>query len=1260
MSQPIPGHKSQTQDISAKDVTIGGDFTIAPKQIDTYIDTYIETQIVEISAEKVTQQPLTKASPYKGLKRFNLGDREYFFGRDALIARLFKAVNQSSFSLILGASGSGKSSVVRAGLIPELKKSLKLQKFYDFIFTPNQDPFQSLYRCLLNEEKDYQFSELEAKIALGARPDTLAQIISTLKKDEERWLFFIDQFEQLFTICTDLEKRKNFIEGIVQVAKKGISSVRIILAMRSDFLEHFSFYPTLGVLANQNNIHLVIEMYPDELRQAIEQPAAKRGVVFEKGLVEQIIKEVEGQRGYLPLLQYTLNLLWETECRIFGSGGRPHIEDRTLNKSTYGALEGVRGALQKRVDAIYKDICNKNKDGELVTKQIFLKLVNIVESDSGSRPVSRRAYRYEFVGEPVESILNRLIDENLLVSSHEYSSKEELLIWERTKRIEHATIELAHEILLYSWDRLKRWIEQEKEAIILKNWLADETRRWQKIVSRDESKARAELLKGSRLELVVEFRQKNAFRNIGGLTAEENEFIDASVAETERLEKEKEARRRRDIKTAWSIAVGSLAAVIISTGLGLRALYQKKQAELNLADSLARSSLSLLNEGKELDAFVKAIQAGKILQKYKETDDPEVINALQVALNKGRERNRLQGHNDWVMSVSFSPDGKTLASGSGDKTIKLWNLETGKEIGILRGHNDVVYSVSFSPDGKTLASGSQDKTIRLWNLETGQEICTLQGHDNWVYSVSFSPDGKTLASGNVDKTIKLWNLETGQEIRTLQGHDNWVYSVSFSPDGKILASGSGDSTIKLWNLETGQEIRTVQGHDSSVISVSFSPDGKILASGSDDKTIKLWNLETKEEIRTLQGHDSSVISVSFSPDGKILASGSDDKTIRLWSLETGQEISILRGHDDWVYSVSFSSDGKTLASGGGDKTIKLWNLETEDEIHTLQGHDNWVYSVSFSPDGKTLASGSGDSAIKLWNLETEEIRTLQGHDNWVYSVSFSPDGKTLASGSVDKTIRLWNLETGQEIRTLQGYDNRVISVSFSPDGKTLASGSDDKSIKLWNLETEEIRTLQGHDNWVYSVSFSPDGKTLASGSRDKTIRLWNLETGQEIRTLQGHDDMVYSVSFSPDGKTLASGSRDNTIKLWNLETGQEIRTLHGHDNWVIAVRFSPNGKVFASGSWDSTIKLWNLETDQEISTLHGHDDSVYSVSFSPDGKTLASSSRDSTIKLWNLETDWGFDALMGRSCDWVRSYLQTNPKVSERDRNLCNGIVTGK
>ena len=535
-----------------------------------------------------------------------------------------------------------------------------------------------------------------------------------------------------------------------------------------------------------------------------------------------------------------------------------------------------------------------------------------------------------------------------------------------------------------------------------------------------------------------------------------------------------------------------------------------------------------------------------------------------------------------VLSVSFSPDGATLASGSADGTIRLWDVATGDPIAALEGHTDGVWSVSFSPDGATLASGSWDETIRLWDVATGDPIAALEGHTDGVWSVSFSPDGATLASGSADGTIRLWDVATGDPIATLEGHTDWVLSVSFSPDGATLASGSEDDTVRLWDVATHTTIVTleVEGHTDGVWSVSFSPDGATLASGSGDSTVKLWDVATGDPIATLEGHTSSVWSVSFSPDGATLVSGSADGTVRLWDVATGDPIAALEEHTDGVYSVSFSPDGATLASGSWDDTIRLWDVATGDPIATLEGHTDGVRSVSFSPDGATLASGSEDDTIRLWDVATgEPIATLEGHTYYgVLSVSFSPDGATLASGSRDGTIRLWDVATGEPIATLEGHTSSVWSVSFSPDGATLASGSWDETVRLWDVATgEPIATLEGHTSWVESVSFSPDGATLASGSGDDTVRLWDVATHTTIATLEGHTDGVASVSFSPDGATLASGSADDTVKLWDVATGDPIATLEGHTDWVRSVSFSPDGATLASGgSWDGTILLWDV------------------------------------------------------------------------------------
>ncbi|MCZ8244080.1 MAG: hypothetical protein O9323_20595 [Microcystis sp. LE19-131.1A] len=1172
------------------------------------INQYIITQK---SGVEIQAQTLITGSPYLGLRKFEVDDKDRFFGRDNWIIELTDYLKQKNVLLLLGASGSGKSSLVQAGLIPKLKDNLGANKLVNLTFVPDVNPFESFYGCLLAN----RYKQSQAKLAQAVKEDTLIKVVEGLKNNSDLWFIFIDQFEELFT-RTPKTERDIFIKSLVNLIENNNSLVKIVMTMRADFLDKLSPYPSLGKIHDQYS-KMLTDMDESELRLAIAEPAARNGVIFEKGLINQIIADFYEQAGSLPLLQYTLDLLWQ----------KNHIQERVLNNKIYQEIGGVTGALEKQADKIYSKF---NEQQRKAAEEIFLELISL----EGKEAVSRRADKSSFEQEEMQrEVLYQLIDNRLLVSKGEDGK---------------ATVEVAHEELIRSWKVLQDLIREKEEIIVLRSRLYADAKQWDDLQKQDAVKASSELWGGSKLAKIVEFQKNNSLPNLDTVAIE---FIKASVTQAERQKNEK-------IRTARRIAAGSLVAVVVSSSLGLMAWQKTQQAEYNQAESLGRYSLSLFNEGNELEAFIEAIKAGRILQNQ-HAYNQEVTDILWKALVEGSEYNRLEDYfSEKVKSINISPDGNTLASADDNKTIKLWNLKTGKKITTLTGHTYYVKSVSFSPDGKILASGSSDNTIKLWNVETGEEIRTLKGHNNVVVSMKYSPNGKTLASGSNDKTIKLWNVETGQEIRTLKAHNGYVKSLSFSPDGKTLASGSWDKTIKLWNVETGKEIRTFNNHNSYVYSVSFSPDGKTLASGSWDKTIKLWNVEIGKEIRTINGHDGWVTSLSFSPDAKTLASGSNDKTIKLWNVETGQEIRTLKGHNSVIIGVNFSPDGKTLISGSEDSIIKLWNVEIEKGIRTLKGHDWVVTTVSFSPNGKILASGSGDKTIKLWNVETgNEIRTLMGHNDWVRSVSFSPDGKVLASGSHDNTIKLWNIETGKEIRTLKG-DSGVRSVNFSPDGKTLVSGSGDGTIKLWNVETgQEIRTLKGHDNSVISVNFSPDGKTLVSGSDDNTIKLWNVETGELIRTLKGHDRDVKSVNFSPDGKTLVSGSEDKTIKLWNVKTGEEIRTLKGHDNSVYSVNFSPDGKTLVSGSLDKTIKLWNVETGQEIRTLKGHDNSVYSVNFSPDGKTLVSGSDDKTIKLWNLGTDWGLSDLMGRSCDWVRVYLHNpNSGVREEDRGLCDGI----
>ena len=803
-----------------------------------------------------------------------------------------------------------------------------------------------------------------------------------------------------------------------------------------------------------------------------------------------------------------------------------------------------------------------------------------------------------------------------------------------------------------------------------------------------QAETKLEAANQEKLRLLKEIQQAKV--EVVAANQEKLRLLKETLAADQELNdtKQETNRLRSQGKRVRMYSYAAATAVVISFVIASYRILQDSQRLLEANVKVVETDIKLNSIFSEKlfvsGQFTEALLEGmRARQKLKGIDDPEdetetrVFAALSQDVLNQSGRKTLVGHRGSVNSISLSPDGKTIASGSADGMIKLWNVESGKEIHTLNGHRGSVNSISFSPDGKTIASGDADGKIKIWNVASSKEIrtlsesqdsvkirilsgyqesigsLTLNEHNAPVNSVSFSPDGKTIASGGADGKIKIWNVASSKEILTLNEHNAPVNSVSFSPDGKTIASGGADGKIKIWNVASSKEILTLNEHNAPVNSVSFSPDGKTIASGGADGKIKIWNVASSKEIRTLSGHQNSVMSVSFSPDGKTIASGGADGKIKIWNVASSKEIRTLSGHQNSVMSVSFSLDGKMIVSGSDDKTIKIWNVANSKEILTLSGHQNSVMSVSFSPDGKMIASGSADKTIKIWNIESsKEIRTLSGHQDYISSIRFSPDGKTIVSGSIDKTIKLWNMANGKEIRTLNNHRSYVNSVSFSPDGKTITSGSADKTIRIWNVESgKEIRTLSGHRDSVMSVSFSPDGKTIASGSLDSAIKLWDVASGKEIRTLSASQSFVLSVSFSPDGKTIASGSGDNTIKIWDVATGQEIRSLSGYQSNVNSISFSPDGKTIASGSGDNTIKLWDVATGKALLTLSGHQGDVRSVSFSPDGKTIASGSEDGTIKLWV----WDLDKLMGMGCDWISDYLQTHPE----DKPLCKGYLDG-
>jgi len=1160
-------------------------------------------------------KPFDGRCPYKGLDVFEEEDAELFFGREKLVEDLIRRAKESRTVFVTGPSGSGKSSLVRAGLIHALKQgAVKESHSENWLYAtmrPGRDPFEALAgafaRLKSPEFGDYVRANASKPVVL----QKCAEAVLSERKDQ-RLVLFMDQFEETFTQLS-ADKARTFIETISYAATIDNGRVILLFSMRSDFVSNCAMYPQLNSLLNQQFVQIGA-MQPEELVSAIAQPALRVGLKIDADLIAQIINDMEGEPGSLPLMQFALKDLFDSQQ---AKGGLIAL---TLND--YLQRGGIRKALERHADNSFSKL---NAHEQELARNIFSGLIEI---GRGTQDTKRTALFDELVpantiSADVETIVRKLADARL-VTTDEAAGRD--------------TVTISHEKLIDAWPWLKRLVNENRDVIALQNEISADAKEW------DEHERDASYLyTGGRLFNV---REKLSAKKLV-LSGLAKDFIDEGIRVGDAERKSKEVLRRRIIAGL----VSGIASALILAGFAVYQMLQaQKQAKISRIGELAAQSVSLRDTKFQISLLL-GVEAINELD-----EDITSVQAQSVLLENSQANPRLEqylnGNTDRVVSAIFSPDGKTLASGTYDKDIILWDMKTHQPIDRLIGHTSIIRSIAFNSNGSIMASGSEDKKIILWNMKTGQPIYMFSGHLNAVTSVAFSPDGKILASGSCGKKdennlciqgeIILWDARTGQSIRKLNELTDIVRSVAFSPDGKILASGSDDGMIILWDVKTGESVGRQQivythhmfGFDedvsSAVLSVAFSPDGNTLASGDYDNNVTLWDVQTSELSHklTMGRHSDIVRTLTFSPDGKTLASGSADKTIILWDAETGKFLDQLNGHSDIINSLSFSPDSSTLASGSADTTIILWNMNQRQRLaRPLSGyiHSGQILGIVFSPDGKILASGSEDKTIMLWDVEKGQAYSdepLFEYMDAIRSISFSPDGKTLAIGSSDGSIILWDVKTRMAIVSLSGHTASVNSMAFSPDGRMLASGSDDKTIILWDEKTgRPVDTLGGHLNAVTSVAFSPDGKTLASGSVDTTVMLWNLETHQAIVTLSDHSDSITSLAFSPDGNILASGSEDTTIILWDVKTHQAIVILSDHSDSITSLAFSPDGKKLASGSLDGSVILWDVKTHQLIGALSGGLSFIRSIAFSPDSKTLASSSTkitlwDSTDQLW--------------------------------------------
>jgi WD40 repeat protein/energy-coupling factor transporter ATP-binding protein EcfA2 len=1122
-------------------------------------------------AESARQEdsPAPGIAPYKGLLFFDESDAELFFGREALTAKLVRHVldlatdASTRFLAVVGASGSGKSSLVRAGLAVALKRA----GWGTRVFTPT------------------------------ATSDCV--------------LILVDQFEEVFTLCHDELERITFIEQLLLTAHDTSKKTTVVIALRADFYPHCAQYPLLrqAVAAEQEYIG---QMTTEELRRAIEEPAKRGGWDFEPGLVDVLLQDIgahgsqEPEPGALPLLSHALLATWERrQGHVFTLDG-------------YHASGGVRRAIAETAESVFTD--QLNQEQQKLAHDVFLRLTELGE---GTEDTRRRAALNELVRQsaeaiPLRTVLNTLAEARLITLNEDNA-------------------EIAHEALIREWQRLRDWLNEDREGLKLHRHLTETVRAWE-ARGHDPS----ELYRGARLANAREWMTTYGDR----LNQPERDFLAASIEHEQHEALEREAQRQRELQVAQKLAetekaraeeqlhsvkhlrqraaylivalsIAIIAAVIagvFANRNGTLAAANASIAEMAQIEAAARAtqqSIAEANftraEAQRLAAEATNLMSAKgnsqtaallTLRSLNLEYTPQGDAALLTAINLNYPVQVFTGSKSGVEKVAFSPDDKLILTGSDDHTVRLFDAQSGKQLQVYNGHTEGINDIAFSADGKLVLTASWDKTVRLWDTATGRELKKFVGYAN-VITADFSQDEKQILTGSEDEPVSAFSLEGS-------------YAVGYSET---------NNANQLWDIKTLTKTYSFSySGPPNRLPIQFSPDGKYLLA-SYGKEIVLSDVASGQEVQIFRGHTDGVGGVALSPDDKYVLSASADRTARLWDIETGQEVQRFSGHAASVYSVAFSSDGRRILTGGADGTVLLWDIEAHSELPILNGKNGDMFAVAFSPDGKHLATNAISNQLRLWDISTRQaLWSTQDSGLALWALAFSPDGRYLVSGNMDGVTTLWDANTGEKVRqfTAQGLDE-INALMFSPDRKTilaggLALGSVETFAPIWEVETGREFLRIPLPAPIFTASFSSDGKYVVTGGggNEGISHLWDAWTGTKLREFTGS-----LATFSPDGKFIVT-VQGPTGFIWDTQTGEEIRRFEGPADGLGFVVYSPDGNTIASPTFDGSVRLWNAQTGRE-SRRYPHAASANNIAFSPDSKYIVSVSADGIARFFDVD-----------------------------------------
>jgi WD40 repeat protein/energy-coupling factor transporter ATP-binding protein EcfA2 len=1283
-------------------------------------------------------------NPFPGLRPFEFDESHLYFGRDGQSEQLLRKLSSTRFVAVVGTSGSGKSSLVRAGLLPALYGGLMTSAGSNWrvaLMRPGNDPVGNLARALnlpevfgseIEENAELQTTITEVTLRRGSLGLVEAVRQNRMAK-HENLLVIADQFEEIFRyaqVAGD-ERYQNeaaaFVKLLMEAARQREINIYVVLTLRSDYLGDCSLFWDLPEAINEGQ-YLIPRLTREQRREAITGPIAVGGAEITPRLVNLLLNEMGDNPDQLPILQHALMRTWDR----WKEAGREH---EPIDINHYQATGGMSEALSRHADEAYFELPDERS--REIAEKIFKALT---EKGKNNRETRRPTELREL------AVIAQATEQEVIAVIEPFRREgRSFLMPPATASLKSDTlIDISHESLIRNWQRLNQWVDEEARSVRIYTRLAE--------TAALHEKGEAGLWHDPDLQFALNWREQSEPNQAWARRYHPDferamTFLEASREAREHEAAERERKRKRELRRTRLIAVVLLVAFIFSLASAVYALKKQREASMEREnaniqrqEALALYAYAKTEQAKAQAAGENALSEKKRAEQEKERAEQEEENAKeQTAKAQAAERNALsqqqeavrqagiarenahkaevsrrsadvqrqnaiaekeraenatkrsnhllyaaniklsqeayedkefgsaadlldshwddkdelgfewfylwrryhneqttfQGHTDSITSVALSSDGKMLATGSFDKTIKLWDVATGEAQATLEDESAyLISSIAFSPDGKMLAVViGKDNTVVLWDVALRKRLGTLnrEGETGGASSLAFSPDSKTLVTGSYsDSRIRLWDVASRRVSKTIEAsaEAGGIFDLVFSSDGKTLATGGTNNIARVWDIATGKELAAFKGHTSYITSVAFSPDGKMLATGSFDKTVKLWDVATGKEQATLTGSPYAIRDVAFSPDRRTLAVGSDDGAVWLWDIASRQELTTLKGHTDAILALAFSPDGKSLVTGSADRTAKLWKTDEQEELVTLR-HKDSVLAVAFSPDNTMVATGSFDGSVVLRDtISRRELISVKGHESAVNALAFSPDGKILATGSADQSIKLWDTTSRREPVTLTTQMGSVLAIAFSADGSTLVAGNTEGKVRRWNVAAHQL--LDDFDVHVSetteigALAFAPDGNTLAVYDAEDGVAVWNVALKERVLFLSDHagakPSLITTMAFSRDGKRLATGGYNKMVGLWDVASGKEIKTFKGHSEAVTSLAFSRNGKTLATGSQDKLVKLWSTTSYQELVRFKGHLGEISAIAFSTDGRVLATGSYDRYVKLWYAAT----------------------------------------